>query len=392
MNVSRYCADPGKSRDRQTTCEEDSGIGGRNPRNGRRKFNRGIVWIFVAMALLLVGGTVFLVLPMINKTTQHSAMIRVPAGADLDQVEDSLSKYFGKEFARDTRRAFRIVLDKEQGVRHGAWMIESGMTPFKAARVLARGGQASIPVTLNNQRTPKDVARLVASKLEFSEEDFLAALSDKELLKEFDSDPEHVLCLFLKDTYEFYWTASPKDVIRTMRENYRKFWTPARRDKADSLRLSTRDMVVLASIVDAETEAASEKGTIGRLYINRLDEEMKLQSDPTVIYALGDFSVTRVGGDMLKNDSPYNTYIHGGLPPGPIRLTSAATIDAILTARPHDFLYMCADESLNGTHNFAVTYEEHMANAKRYRDAMDKMGYTLPASGTAPDGADQEND
>lgn len=379
MNVSKYCADQGKSRDKQITSENGSGLGDRKNKKNRRKFNRWLVWTFVLVALLLVGASLFLVLPMINKKTQHSALIRVPAGATIEQVEDSLAKYFGADFARDTHRAFSIVQDKEQGVRHGAWMIEAGMTPFKAARVLARGGQASIPVTLNNLRTPQEVAHMFASRLEFSEQEFLDALNDPQIFKQYNTDTDHALIFFLKDTYEFYWTATPREVIQAMYENYHKFWNNDRINRAEELSLLPREVVVLASIVDAETEQAGEKGTIGRLYINRLDDKMKLQSDPTVIYALGDFSIKRVGGDMLNTDSPYNTYRYEGLPPGPIRLTSAATIDAILTSRPHNYLYMCADESLNGTHRFAVTYEEHLENAKRYQEALDNMGTRLSA-------------
>lgn len=381
MNVSKYCADQGKSKDVQITSKEGSGLGGRNHKKNRRKFNRWLVWTFVLLAVFLVGGSLYLVLPMINKKAQHTALIRVPEGATLEQVGDSLAKYFGDDFARDTQRAFRIVEDKEQGVRHGAWMIEAGMTPFKAARVLARGGQASISVTLNNQRTPQDVARLLASKLAFSEQDFLNAMKDPKILKKYNVDADHILVFFLKDSYDFFWTATPEEVIDKMYENYHKFWNADRINKAEDLSLLPREVVVLASIVDAETEQAGEKGTIGRLYVNRLDEKMKLQSDPTVIYALGDFSITRVGGDMLNTDSPYNTYRYEGLPPGPIRLTSGATIDAILTSRPNHFIYMCADESLNGSHNFAVTYEEHLENAKRYQEALDKRDITLPKQG-----------
>ena len=178
---------------------------------------------------------------------------------------------------------------------------------------------------------------------------------------------------------------TPEEVIEAMNQNYKKFWNYNRIDSAESLHLLPREVVVLASIVDAETNMAGEKGTIGRLYINRLEKNMKLQSDPTVIYATGDFGITRVGGDMLRNPSPYNTYMHEGLPPGPIRVTSTATIDAILTSRPNNYLYMCADESLNGSHNFAVTFEEHKENVKRYTRELDRKGITLRPADDDPD-------
>lgn len=378
MNVSKYCADPKNSQGPQTTSEYGPDLDHNSPNSPKRhRFNRPLVWILISVAAVLIVVSLVLVLPMINKSAQHSALICVPKNASQKQIEDSLAKYFGPEFARDTRRAMVVISGQDDEMRHGAWLIEEGMTPFRAARVLMKGGQTPVQVTLNNQRTPEDVAELFASKLEFSKEDFMKALHDDHMLKKYDTDPDHALVLFLKDTYDFYWTDKPEDVVKRMRENYRKFWTPERRNIADNLRVSPRDMVTLASIVDAETNDEAEKGTIGRLYINRLDEGMKLQSDPTVIYAIGDFSITRVSQKMLQTDSPFNTYKHAGLPPGPIRLTSTATIEKILQAQPNDYLYMCADEQLNGTHKFAITYEEHLENARRYQEALDKKGISL---------------
>lgn len=376
MNISNYCAAPGKAADRQTTSGSN-GPGSDNntpPQDQKRRFNRWIIWALIIVTAALLAGTLIIVLPMVNKTAQHTALIRVRAGASQEQIYDSIAKYLGDNYAENTLHSMRIFANGHMDIGPGAWRIEEGMTPFRAGRLLTRGGQAGIPVVLNDHRTPEEVAEFFASQMAFSKEDMLKALTDKELLAKYDTDPDHVLCFFLKDTYEFYWTATPEDIISAMHDNYRKFWNSERRDKADALRLSTRDVVVLASIVDSETQEAGEKGTIGRLYINRMNEGMKLQSDPTVIYALGDFSIKRVTNAMLQTDNPYNTYRYAGLPPGPIRLTSKATIDAILTSRPHDYMYMCADESLNGSHNFAVTYEEHRHNAERYAAELNRRG------------------
>ncbi|MDE5675491.1 MAG: endolytic transglycosylase MltG, partial [Muribaculaceae bacterium] len=144
--------------------------------------------------------------------------------------------------------------------------------------------------------------------------------------------------------------------------------------KAKDLGLTPAQLMTIASIVDEETNKLDEKDEIGRLYINRYLKGMKLQADPTVKYAVGDFSLRRILNTHLKTSSPYNTYLNTGLPPGPIRTTSVATIDQILNSKPSDAIYMCAKEDFSGYHNFAATYKEHLANAKRYQAALNRRG------------------
>lgn len=320
----------------------------------------------VALGLLIF-------VPLINKKASHTAIIKIPKEATMNQVHDSVAKYLGDDYATDVCKAMHITGSGDE-IRHGAWRINQGDTPFRAARTLTDGGQAGIRVTIQNERTPEDVARRFAAKLSLSEQDMLKLFSDEEFLKNYNCDTEHAIVFFLADTYEFYWTASAEDVFETMYKNYRRFWNPDRVSAAEDLHLTPREVVTLASIVDEETNQNGEKGMVGRLYINRIEKDMKLQADPTVKYAIGDFSIKRISGDMLKTPSPYNTYVNEGLPPGPIRVTSGATIDAILTSRPHDYLYMCAKEDFSGTHNFAQTFEEHKANAHRYQEALNKRG------------------
>ena len=170
------------------------------------------------------------------------------------------------------------------------------------------------------------------------------------------------------------WSGTPEKIIEKIGKNYSNVWNDERRKKAASLGMTPQQVMILASIVDEETNAASEKGTIGRLYINRLDKGMRLQADPTVKYAIGDFEKKRITKQDLQFESPYNTYRNGGLPPGPIRTTSKRTIDAILDSKPHRYLYMCAREDFSGRHNFAETYGDHTRNALRYQHALDERG------------------
>lgn len=385
MNASRYCAESEKKSLKKLLEEESSGSEKKPKR--QRRFSPWLIWTLIAILAVILTVMVVMVLPLINKKAGHTALIRVPEHATEEMLHDTIAKYLGDDFASGCMKAMVIISGSDDIFRHGAYRIDEGMTPFSAARQIARGGQAGIDVKLNGQRTKQDVAKLLASKLEASEDDFMEAFNDSVLLDKYRTDPEHVLCLFFEDTYEFYWTASPEDVIKKMYDNYADFWTPERVERAEDLKLLPRGAYILASIVDAETNQSSEKGTIGQLYINRLVRDMPLQADPTLVYAMNDFSITRVTSEMKKVDSPYNTYMYKGLPPGPIRLTSTATVDAILTARPHDYLFMCASDKMDGTHNFTVTLEEHNQNAKRYQQKQDELGNTVNAQNQASFGS-----
>ena len=194
----------------------------------------------------------------------------------------------------------------------------------------------------------------VAARFDFTPDSIAAVLADAGALKDYGLTPEQAMSLFINDSYRFFWNASPAEVVKKVGAHYLDVWTPERKAKAEALGLTPADVMTLASIVDEESGKTDEKGAIGRLYINRLQRGMKLQADPTVRYAGGDFTIKRVKNPN-SIESPYNTYIHAGLPPGPIRTTSVATIDAILDSKPHDFIYMCAKEDFSGYHNFAAT-------------------------------------
>ncbi|MDE6007603.1 MAG: endolytic transglycosylase MltG, partial [Muribaculaceae bacterium] len=211
-------------------------------------------------------------------------------------------------------------------------------------------------------------------RLDFSAEEFMETVADESLMEEYGLDPEQALSLFIDDSYQVYWSGTPRDLIKKVGAHYKEVWNEERRKKAEDLGLTPADVMTICSIVDEETNKIDEKGTVGRLYINRLQSGMKLQADPTVRYAVGDFTIKRVTGTHLKTESPFNTYLHAGVPPGPIRTTSVATIDAVLNSEPHDYIYMCAKEDFSGYHNFAATYSEHLDNARRYQKALDELG------------------
>lgn len=327
----------------------------------------------VISAVVVVALIVFAVMYfLLSGMAPSSAIVRIPANASNEQLHDSVSKYLGEGYAKKVSRLVRLR-GTDLNTRHGAYLVEAGMSPLDAMRRLTSGPQEPLTITINGFRLLPVLEEKVAARFDFSTDSIAAALSNPVLLKDYGLTPEQVLALFINDSYEFYWDASPEDVIMKVGAHYNDVWSSERKAKADALGLSPADVMILASIVDEESNKLDEKGAIGRLYINRLKRGMKLEADPTVRYAGGDFSVKRIVKPR-EVDSPYNTYLHPGLPPGPIRTTSVETIDAILDSRPHDYIFMCAKEDFSGYHNFASTYSEHQANARRYKRELDRRG------------------
>lgn len=238
---------------------------------------------------------------------------------------------------------------------------------------LQTGDQTPIQIKWTNMvRTREELAGIVASQLMLDSLDMIERLSSDEYMAEYDLTGESSRCLFIPNTYEVYWTISPDELFQRMNEEYRAFWTEERRQKAEALGLTPAEVAIIASIVECETYLQRDMPTIASLYINRLHKGMPLQACPTVIYAVGDFSIKRVLKSHLKVESPYNTYKNKGLPPGPIRCPLPRTLDYVLNAPRTDYLYMCADPSLNGTHIFSSSYGTHSSAARDYRRMMNQ--------------------
>ena len=238
---------------------------------------------------------------------------------------------------------------------------------------LQTGDQTPIHIKWTNMvRTREELAGVVASQLMLDSLDMIERLSSDEYMAEYDLTGESSRCLFIPNTYEVYWTISPDELFQRMNEEYRAFWTEERRTKAEAQGLTPSEVAIIASIVECETYLQKDMPTIASLYINRLRKGMPLQACPTVIYAVGDFSIKRVLKSHLKVESPYNTYKNKGLPPGPIRCPLPRTLDHVLNAPKTDYLYMCADPSLNGTHIFSSSYGTHTSAARDYRRMMNQ--------------------
>jgi UPF0755 protein len=238
--------------------------------------------------------------------------------------------------------------------------------------MLKGGLQTPLNVTFNNVRTKEDLAGKVGKYLQTDSVSILQLFADTAQIKKYGFTPETFSSMFIPNTYEFFWTTTATEFADRMKKEYDRFWNDERKKKAEEIKLTPVEVITLASIVQAETAKNDELKTIAGLYINRLNRGMFLQADPTVKFAVGDFSLKRILNSHLEIDSPYNTYKNLGLPPGPINFPETSAIDAVLNFEKNKYYYMCAKEDFSGYHNFAATLAEHNRNAAKYRAALDR--------------------
>ena len=252
-------------------------------------------------------------------------------------------------------------------MKTGRYAVLPGMSNMELLDNLRRGHQAATRLTFNNIRTKEELAERLDTQLMLDGGNILTLLSDSVYCDSLGFTPQTILTMFIPNTYEVYWNIPAEKFMQRMKREYNLFWTDARREKANSIGLSPIEVSVLASIVEEESAIADEYPIIAGLYLNRLHHDIPLQADPTVKFAVGDFTLQRILFEHLEIDSPYNTYKHLGLPPGPLRIPTIKGIDSVLNPMKHNYLYMCAKEDFSGRHNFAATLAEHNRNANRYR-------------------------
>lgn len=231
-----------------------------------------------------------------------------------------------------------------------------------------------VRITIAPVRTLEDMAERITKVIDADKAALMAAMADSALIDSLGYDRETFIAMFVPNTYEVWQSVSPRELLLRLKKEHDDFWNDDRRALADSQALTLVEVMTLASIVEQETACDAERPQIAGMYLNRLRRHMLLQADPTVKYAVGDPTLRRILHEHLQTDSPYNTYIYKGLPPGPISIPSLSSINAVLHADQSDYLYMCAKEDFSGRHNFASTYKEHVVNAQKYRKALDERG------------------
>lgn len=338
--------------------------------------NKKRIYIILIVCLVLMLGTATnfsLKLFRSNTNKQFDqGYLYIPTGSNLDDVVAIIK---AQQILNNTE-SFKWVASKMnfKNIKPGKYKITKGLSNIELVRLLRSGKQEPIKLTFQNIRLKTDFAGYIGKNFEIDSLAFLNMLDSIDLVRQYGFDEETIFCMFIPNTYEMYWNTSKEKFFERMQKEYVKFWHTERLAQAKAIGLSPVQVSILASIVDQEALLNREMVRIAGVYMNRLNRGIKLEADPTVIFANGDFTVKRVLYKLLQKDSPYNTYKYIGLPPGPICMPSVAAIDAVLHFEKHNYIYFCAKEDFSGLHNFASNVTEHQMNARKFQQALNNRG------------------
>ena len=294
-----------------------------------------------------------------------------------DDTQDSVIQSIQKADSNAQTKALQILLDHynySDRIHTGCYTVKSGATPKEVTDMLLSGQQTPVKLIINSTRTVEQMARSISGQIMADSAQIAGLLKDPAFLDSLGYSTANVYCMIIPNTYEVYWNISPKALVNRLIKERDRFWNQQRKARAKELGLSEQDVITLASIIEEETTKSDELPMIAGVYINRLKKKLPLQACPTVIFAMGGERPKRILKKHLEFDSPYNTYKHQGLPPGPIRFVSTRSIDAVLNHTKHNYLYFCAKEDFSGYHNFSTNLSQHNAYAARYQRALDKAG------------------
>lgn len=263
----------------------------------------------------------------------------------------------------------------EGNIKTGRYLFGKGSSNIEIVRALKFGWETPFNLTLSgNIRGLEKLSSILGKKMLYDSAAFSRYFNSPSTWEKFGTDKANFISLFIPNTYQVYWSYTPEEFTERMKKEYDRFWSGERDAKAKALGLTREEVSTLASIVCEESNHLPELPTIAGVYINRLRTGMKLDADPTVKFALGDPSLKRILYRHLTVDSPYNTYKYAGLPPGPITTPQISGIDAVLNYQKHNYYYFCASDKLDGTHKFAESSDRHNANARKYQNAISRLG------------------
>ncbi len=328
-----------------------------------------ILVLFVALAgvAAFVLGRYYIDNKKPNFTEEYVLYVRPET--TLGQIADSLQARAGMVRPKSLERAFKEV-DAASRLKPGRYVIDTTATSIYVARMLVFGWQTPQNLVLSGtMRNKGRIAKKVSTQMMVDSASVAQALDSAEFLEGYGFTPENVFAMILPDTYQMYWTATVEEIFDRLKKEYDAFWTEDRLAKAKAQGLSKMQVSIMASIVSGETLKEFEYPVIAGVYLNRYKKGMKLQADPTIAFCF-DYTLDRILKKHLTVDSPYNTYKHVGLPPAPINVPPKACLDAVLNPDRHGYIFFCASPSFDGTHRFAVTYSEHLKNAREFQRAL----------------------
>ncbi|WP_138477698.1 endolytic transglycosylase MltG [Dyadobacter bucti] len=335
------------------------------------------VGLFVTIAILTTTFTFYFwqifKTPNLQVDKQTNFALLIPETATYQTVLDSLKKH---DVINDhiSFRFLARLLSYSEKLKPGRYVIKPNTSNYEAIKKLISGNQDAVKLTFNNIRLKEDLIARIGSRFEFGEDNFRKALSDPAVCAKYGLDTLTIVSMFLPNTYDIYWTTGTEKFLDRMHSEYKKYWTDEKVAKAREIGLTPVQVSILASIVEEEqARKVDERPKVAGLYINRLKAQMPLQADPTIKFALQDFAIKRILNQQLLINSPYNTYVNTGLPPGPIRVADFNSLDAVLNYDKHDYVYMCAKADLSGYHAFATNYKDHLNNARMYQAELNRL-------------------
>jgi UPF0755 protein len=335
------------------------------------KPSKGLIF-FLLFSILLISfsfyGFQVVYTPNILVEKQDRLLV-IPEHATFKTVQDELHRgNYVQDMISFSFLAKLMKYDKQ--VKPGRFVLRANMTNREALRLLRSGIQEPVRITFNNVRLIHELSEKITRSLEMTPDQFEAAVIKFSMNNPYGFNKDNVLTMFIPNTYEVYYNVEPDALVERLHQEYEIFWNNERKAKAKEIGFTPIEVSILASVVQAESVKEDEAPKIASLYINRLKKGIALQADPTLVFAVGDFTLKRVLNEHKAIDSPYNTYRNPGLPPGPINMPEINSIDAVLNYTPSDYYYMCAKEDFSGYHNFTNSYTEHLKNAARYQQAL----------------------
>ncbi|KAA3638697.1 MAG: endolytic transglycosylase MltG [Bacteroidetes bacterium] len=338
----------------------------------KKLFRYGTVALIAAVVLAIFFYNKFIGGPVVPEGMDNY-IVEIPSHSEYEEVIALLNAKGLIQNEEVFNRLAERMNYKKSPMRSGRYEISPGWNTIDLIRHLRGGKQAPVNVVINNSRLPEEVAGKAAVAIEADSVSINALFTDQEYLKKIGYTKETLMSLFIPNTYEFFWNTSPEAFIDRMIKEHDRFWgKKGRLKKAKSLEMTPEEVYTLASIVERETLQSSEKERMAGVYLNRLKQGIRLQADPTAVFATRDFDTHRVLNRHINFDSPYNTYMYAGLPPGPISMASIESIDAVLNAEQHDYIFFCARGDGSGFHNFAKTLQGHNRNKRIYKK---NLGY-----------------
>lgn len=262
-------------------------------------------------------------------------------------------------------------MDLPEKIRAGRYEIQKGMSLSDIVRMLRNGRQSPVNLVITKLRTKENLAALIGRKFECDSASVMGYISNTDTLNAYGFDTNTIMATIYPNTYTYFWNTTPSAIFKKLFAEYKTVWTPERVQQATALGLTPVKAYTLASIIEEETQNNSEKDTMASVYLNRYNAGMPLQADPTVKFALRDFSLKRIYEKHLTVESPYNTYRHKGLPPGPICTPSLTTLDKVLQSPKTKYLYFVVSPDLS-RHIFTENYEDHLIYAREFHKSMDE--------------------